>query len=192
MRAVFLAGLRDSAGEFHHRFSSRDAAQHVCEALDGCQLLVRVEHVELGLIRGVSRAGIFLDVIFSIGRGGVEGACEVRRVVGRKLRDRFIQHVAIVCEIGEHAEARRENNHGHDVRLAHLLLHELVRRIVRANQVVGLHRSEVEEQHDQAAVAQGIADDVRGRRIRAFVVNRDDDRLVVRCGRGLDCFDVGI
>ncbi len=161
-------------------FLSGNSAQHVRKAFDGCELLVRIEHVEFGFIRRVRRAGIFLDVVFAIGRRGIERTREVRGIVRRQLRDRFVQDGAIVREIREDVYARRENDDGDHVGLGHLLLHEFVGRIVRANQVVRLHRSEIEEQHDQAAVAQRVADRVRGRRIRTFVINRHDDRLVVR------------
>jgi hypothetical protein len=108
------------------------------------------------------------------------------------LRDRLAQNSAIVGEICQHIQPRREYDDRNHVSLGHLLLHELVGRIVRANQVVRLHRSEIEKQYDQAAVAQRIADRVRGRRVRSFIINRDDDWLVVLGCRSFDCFDVRV
>ena len=58
----------------------------------------------------------------------------------------------------------RESDDGDQVGLGHLLLHEFLGGIVRADQIVVCQRSQVEEQHDQAAVAQRSLIGVRGRR----------------------------
>ena len=50
LRAIFLARLRDAAGEFDQRFPSGNSAQHVRKTFDGRELLVRIEYVEFGFV----------------------------------------------------------------------------------------------------------------------------------------------
>ncbi len=69
----------------------------------------------------------------------------------------------IVGEIREHDKLRGKSDDGDDVGFGHLLLHEFFGRVVRADQVVGLHGREIEEQDDQAAVAQLVAGALRRR-----------------------------
>ena len=187
--AIFLARLRDPAREFNQRLSSGNSRQHIRETFDGRKLLVGVEHVEFGFIGRVRGAGIFLNVVLAVLGGGVERVRDLRGRAGNQLSDGLVERGAIVGEIREHREARAEHHHGNQIGGRHLLLQKFLRCRVRAENVVRLHRSHVEEQDDHAAVADRVRDGVGA---GTFVIHGHDDRLGVVLGRGLDFFDIRI
>ena len=96
----------------------------------------------------------------------------------------------IVGEIREDCKFRGKSDDGDDVGFGHLLLDEFFGGVVGADQIVGLHGSEVEEEDDQAAVAQLVAGGCGGGCVRAFVIHRDYDGFRVYCCGGFDLFDV--
>ena len=106
------------------------------------------------------------------------------------MGDGFFEERAVIREIREDREVRGKSDDGDDVRFGHLLLDEFLGGVVGADQIVGLHRGEIEEQDDQAAVAQLIAGRGGGGRVGAFVIHGDYDGFrVYRCS-GLDLFDI--
>ena len=61
LRAIFLAGLRDAAGELNDGFLSGNSFEDFAEGLDGGELAVRIENVEFRVVGGERRAGVFGD-----------------------------------------------------------------------------------------------------------------------------------
>ncbi len=55
LRAVFLAGLRDAAGELNHGFLSGNAFQHFAQGFDGGELPVGIEDIEFRVVGGERR-----------------------------------------------------------------------------------------------------------------------------------------
>jgi hypothetical protein len=115
---------------------------------------------------------------------------KLRCGAGQNLRHGLVQDSAIVGEIREHRQLRAEDHHGDEVGGCHLLRQELQRRIVRAKDVVRLHRAQVEEKDNHAAVAHLVADRLRG--ACSTAIDRDADRLGVPRSCRFDLLDVRI
>ncbi len=188
LRAVFFAGLGDAAGEFDHRFSSRNHPEDVGQALDGLELLVGIEDVEFSFIGAIGGAGILLYIVFAVLRGGVKRVGKLRGHAGKKLRDRFVESVAIVGEVREHAESGAEGNDRDQIGFGHLLPDKFGGGVVGADQVVTSHRGEIEEKNQETAIAGLLA--LGFRRGIGRGVNGQHDRLGVAIRRSLDRFDV--
>ena len=79
--AVFLAGLRDAAGELNDGFFAGNSIQNFAQRFDGGELAVGIEDVEFGVVGGEGRAGVLGDGGFAVGRGGRVGQLRQRRFV---------------------------------------------------------------------------------------------------------------
>ena len=91
LRAIFFAGLSDASGEFDERFSAGNSAEDVGEAFNCGEFLVGIEDVEFGFVGREGGAGVFLDVVFTIFRGGVERIGKIGGAVFSYLRDGFFE-----------------------------------------------------------------------------------------------------
>ena len=190
LRAIFFAGLRDASGEFDDRFPAGNYAEDVGEAFDGCELLVGVEDVEFGFVGREGGASILLHVVFAVLRGGVERVGKIGGAIGGELGDGFFEERAIVREVREDRELRAKSDDGDEVGLGHLLLDEFFGGVVGADQIVGLHGGEIEEQDDQAAVAHLIAGRGGGGRVGAFLSTETTMGFASTVAAVSTCFDV--
>ena len=59
LRAIFLAGLRDAAGELNDRFLAGNSFEDFAQRFDGGEFPVRIENVEFRVVGGERRAGVF-------------------------------------------------------------------------------------------------------------------------------------
>lgn len=183
LRAVFFAGLRDAAGELNDGLAARDVAEQVGESLEGGELAVGIEDVELGLVGGEGGTVVLGDGV--IGRGRKVG--ELGILTGDEAGHGLFEEVAIVGEVGEDLQLVAEGDHADQVGRRHLLAEELARRVGRAEQVFGLERGHIEEEDDHAAVAHGLAnlfplgDGAQG---------HDEGGGVIGIAGGLDPFDI--
>ena len=151
--AIILARLRDAAGELHHRFFAGDVFQQIGQRLDGDQLAVGIEDVELGIVGGEGRVGVFGGRGVNSGGGGRGQRRKLRFLAGQQRVDGAIEQVAIVGEIGDHFELIAEGHHAHQIGGRHLLAQELLGGQGGAGEIVGLQGSEIEKENDQAPVA---------------------------------------
>ena len=124
LSAILFPGLGNPAGELDHRFFPRDRGEDVRQALHRGELFIGVEDVELGFIRGVSRAGVFADVGFTVGGRGVVVRGELRFHSRGERLDGGSELFAIVGEIFQHFQGVCVHHYAHQVRGAHALLHE--------------------------------------------------------------------
>ena len=154
LRAIFLAGLRDAAGELNDGFLAGNSFENFTQRLDGGELAVRIENIEFRVVGGERRAGVFGDGGFPIRRRRRIGQLRERRfVAGHQGVDGLLEQFAIVREIRDDFQRVAEGDDGDEVRGSHLLLKILLRGACRAQQILRLQRSEVEEHHDHAVIA---------------------------------------
>ena len=84
LRAVVFAGLRDAAGELDHRFFAGDVAQQIGDRFQRDELAIGVENVELGVVGGEGRVGVFGDGGLIAERGGRGQRGELRFLAGKQ------------------------------------------------------------------------------------------------------------
>ena len=145
LRLVVDSGACHAAGEVDQRLFLRESAQHLHRRFQSRQLAIRVEDVELGVVRRVGGAGVGLAVVaYTAVRHPVVG--------GNQTSDRFGERIAVRREILQHVQVGGVYHDGHQVRRGDLALHELQRRLLRANLIGHGHACAVEEHHQEAAV----------------------------------------
>ncbi len=116
LRAIVLAGLRDAAGELDHRFFAGDFAQQVGHRFERGQLAVGVEDVELGIVGGEGRVGVFGDGGFDSGGARRRpGRPVATSLPGMKRVHGAIEQIAIVGEVGDDVELVAKGHHAHQV-----------------------------------------------------------------------------
>ncbi len=145
LRLIVDSGARHAAGEVDQRLFLRQGAQHLHSRFQSRQLAVRVEKVELGVVRRIGGAGVGLAVI---------ARAAVRHPgIGRsRTSDRFGERVAVGREILQHVKVGGVYHDGHQVRHRDLAPDELQCRLLGANLIGHGHARPIEEHHQQAAV----------------------------------------
>ena len=122
MRAVFLAGLRDSAGELDHGFLPGNAFQDFANGFHGGEFPVGIEDVEFRIVGGERRAGVFGDGSFAVGRrGGIGQRGQRRFVAGNQGFHGLLQQFTVVREIRDHFQRVAEGDDSHQIGRRHLL-----------------------------------------------------------------------
>ena len=142
--ACLAAAPRHAAAEIKNRLLLLDGRERVGDRLDCPQPRVVVEHVVL-------RARIGGAAGFVSGRGLRRRGVERDAVHRGEPAQRLLHRLVVGREVGEHVERRVDRGHGDEVRARHLVVHVVHGGLPGAVELVGLHRAQIEEQHDQTA-----------------------------------------
>jgi len=145
---VLDAVALDSAGEVEHGFLLVNVGEGFGDGGDGEELAVGVEVVELALVGG--ECGCVLDLIGGAGGSGSEA---LRGCAGVAV-DGVEQELLVLGEVLIDGEVGVKGDGGDDVGGLHLFVDVVAGGLLGADDVVGLHGGEVEEEHDEAVVAQ--------------------------------------
>ena len=176
---------RHATAEVEHRLLLLDRAEHVRQRAQTAKPRVIVEEIVFG--------GVRADRIAAGGSRfvGSRGLCcrrfECGGINGRELAERRLHLLAIAGEIRHDFERRVDRRDGHEIRIAHLVVNVVSGRSCRAIELLGLHRAEIEQQHDQPSSRQLLPTNWRGRRRRGGRCRRPGRQQLRRNGAGLRC-----
>ena len=126
----------------------RELAERLHQGLNGEELEIGVERVEIGIVFGERAAG--LRGALGASRGAVVEALPFAGIVTGEHGGELL---LIIGEIAVHVHVGGKRNDGDQIRGLHLLVNEFLRRVHRAVNLLGLHGGKVEEEEDQAAIA---------------------------------------
>ena len=149
LRLVFVAGIAiHAAAEVEHGFFLVDVPERPGQRGDCLQTAVGVEDVVLGVVFGVGLSLVGL----AFGRAG-RPLFHPLALDALHAAHRLPKQVMIGGEVLVHLHRAAEAHDGDQIRRRHLLVDEVQSALAGAIQLVGLHVGQIEEQHDQAAVA---------------------------------------
>ncbi len=147
---VLDAVAGDAAGEVEQRFFLVDVVDGFRDGGDGEELAVGVDVVVLALVGGVG-GGVF-DLI-----GGAGGAgSEALGLVAGVAVDGVEQELLVLGEVLIEGERCVERDDGDDVGGLHLFVDVVAGCVLRPLEVFGLHGGDVEEEDDEAVVAECV------------------------------------
>ncbi len=177
LRLVVDAVQPQPAREVHERFLIRQRTQHAHGRLQCRQLTIGIQNRELRIVLAEGRA--FFELIGN--------AIAVLVFAEHQGLHHFEQLRLVVGEVLLHADAAAlESHHGDQIGRCHLRLDVFHRGVVRAQQIRGRHRRQIEIEHEQTTVAifhvarlTGCNPDIGGW-LRGFGRGRRS-----RCGRGV-------
>ena len=145
---VLNAVALDASGEIEQRFLLVEVGERLRNVFDGEELAVGIDVVVLRLV-GREGSGVFHLI------GGAGGSRVKSRALGAGVGVHGVQQQMLIGgEVLIERERLVEGDDRDQVRRMHLLVDVIAGGILRAIEIVGLHRRDVEEHHDQPMIAQ--------------------------------------
>ncbi len=145
---VLNAVTLDASGEVEQRFFLVQIAEGLRNVFDGEELAVGVDVVVFGFVRREG-AGVFHLVGRARRTKAVAGALRAAVAVHG-----FEQQIFAGGKVLVERKRRIERDDGNQVRRMHLFVDVVAGSVLSANDIVGLHRGDVEEHDDEAVIAQ--------------------------------------
>ena len=144
---ILNAGLADAVSDVDQHLLFGKRRELVDDVLNGGELLIGVEYVELGFIGDEGRAGILVIDVAGIGQGG-----HFAHLADGEGFDDGFELLAIGGEIGFHLNHRGVDEDGHQIGFRHLRVDVVQRGVLRAKLLGDAHVREIEEEHQKALV----------------------------------------